>query len=512
MASTKLPNTMKALVLEAIGQPLGLKSVPVPQPTPGSVLVKIECAYANPSLPHILSGRFFSVPTPMTPGGTAIGRVAALGPDTTSLQIGQLVLLDSFIRGRDNGDVQILWGIFDGPSPASKKLMADNWSSGVYAEYTRAPLENCWALDETRLCSPTSQGGLGYSLQELMTLALQAIPFGGVRSIDLQPGETIIVAPSTGTYSGAAVGVALAFGANVIVVGRDEEKLRGLQATYPQVKTVVNTGDVEADAAALRKPFGPVDAYIDISPPQANDSTHVRSCFLALKQGGRAALQGLISKDIAIPYSHVVWNNLTIKGRYMYEREDIRRMVKMAECGVLKLGKAGGWDVTGTFRLEGAGRTDEVFKAESIARLVTWEGLLFLSLYQYLTEPCLLGLPHSHTRCHEQEPGLENDEDKYLETELRYYLEDACTAIPTTGTSIGPCQAAKRTGTLAGYVRVEFKRKPGSEGSSNLPTSYEITAGLTCHHVVSISPVNEREHWLRRPPAASDRLWLRTTY
>ena len=35
--------------------------------------------------------------------------VAATGSDTTSLRVGQLVLLEPFFRARDDPNVQILW-------------------------------------------------------------------------------------------------------------------------------------------------------------------------------------------------------------------------------------------------------------------------------------------------------------------------------------------------------------------------------------------------------------------
>ncbi len=36
----------------------------------------------------------------------------------------------------------------------------------------------------------------------------------------------------------------------------------------------------------------------------------------------------------------------------MYEREDVRLLIRMAESGALKLGKDGGNEIVGTFKLE----------------------------------------------------------------------------------------------------------------------------------------------------------------
>ncbi len=106
-----------------------------------------------------------------------------------------------------------------------------------------------------------------------MQLPIQLIGFGGLRAIDLKVGETVIVAPATGGFSGAAVQVAVAMGANVIAVGRSSETLEVSKAAFPpgRVRTVQTTGDVEKDTAALKQ-WGPVDAYIDVSPVQASGS------------------------------------------------------------------------------------------------------------------------------------------------------------------------------------------------------------------------------------------------
>ncbi|KAK7227976.1 hypothetical protein V2G26_000146 [Clonostachys chloroleuca] len=354
-----LPETMKALVCQDIGKPLQLTTVPMPQPTPGSVVVKVLAVQSQRSLAAIIAGKTpFTFPKSLTPGNTAIGRVAATGPDTTSLAVGQLVMLDTFVRARDNTDIQILWGFSDGFTPQSKKFMADNWAMGSYAEYVRAPLENTWALDENRLCGSPSDGGLGYTIDDLVSLPEILIPYGGLRGINLHPGETIVIAPATGGFSGAAVFAALAMGATVIAMGRNAKVLQKLKDQFPRVRTVVNTGDVQADTAALLA-LGPIDAYLDLSPPQASSSTHIRSCFLALRQYGRASLMGFIPTDLALPYSHAMGNNLTIRGQFMYERADVKSLIRLAESGQLKLGTAGCYEICGKYRLD---EMEECFK------------------------------------------------------------------------------------------------------------------------------------------------------
>ncbi len=122
---------MKALVVESSGQPLILKTVPVPSATPGSCVVKILVVQADDKTPHIIKGiPGYTIPPNFVPAAHAIGRVAAVGPDTTALRVGQLVMLEGFIRARDDpNDVQILWGITAGLTPESVQFMADNCQS-----------------------------------------------------------------------------------------------------------------------------------------------------------------------------------------------------------------------------------------------------------------------------------------------------------------------------------------------------------------------------------------------
>lgn len=355
-----IPATMRALVCPDVGQPLTLTTVPTPTVVAGSVLVKVLASTIDSHLPHILSGASgFTFPKNNVPGSTAIGRVVATGQDSTTLRVGALVLLEPWVRARDDPDVQILWGIYDGPSPASKKFMRDNWAMAGYAEYCLAPLENAHVLDEERLC-----GKFGYGHADLLQLAIQLVSYGGWRAIGLQAGERVIVAPATGSFSGAAVHVAVAMGATVIAMGRNRKVLEELQGVYGEdrVKIVENTGDVDGDTAELKK-FGPVDAYMDISPFQAGSSTHIASCFKAVKQSGRIVLEGVVPNDIAVPYVHAVMNNLTIKGQYMYERSDAKALIKLAESGVLKLGKDAGMEVLGQFGMEDIEKAIEVAAA-----------------------------------------------------------------------------------------------------------------------------------------------------
>jgi D-arabinose 1-dehydrogenase-like Zn-dependent alcohol dehydrogenase len=231
-----------------------------------------------------------------------------------------------------------------------RKLFADNWRYATFAEYTKAPLEVTWALNENRLCKE-----LGYTIPDLMELAVDVVAYSGLKGINLKPGERIIVTPATGIFSGAAVGVAVAMGATVLATGRNEHALARLVSAHPgRVLSIPRTNDMEADTAALKE-HGTVDALLEMTPTGADGSTHVRAAFGALKQYGRACIMGFCSgamKDVEISVSQIIFQSITVHGHAMYWPEDVSEVIRLAEAGILKLGKQRGYDEVKEFKFE----------------------------------------------------------------------------------------------------------------------------------------------------------------
>ncbi|OGM42388.1 putative quinone oxidoreductase [Aspergillus bombycis] len=332
-----LPSEHRVLFLEHRESGFQVITRATPQPSHGSAVIRIAAAAILPYHRDVYSGkRPLPFPTPLVGGFSAIGHVAAVGPDATALKSGQLVYIDCVIRARDDPDCSFLSAYFHGFSDGSIKLMRDMWRDGTYAEYAKVPLENCIPLNESRLCD-----GLGYSLQDMMYMAYLLVPYGGLRDIKLEPGETIIICPATGFYSGFAVQVAITMGARVIAMGRNEEKLANLKEQVQQrspgadIETSKITGDEQKDASALQA-FGPVDAVFDITPSAASMSTHTRSAIKALRRGGRVSLMGS-TRNISV--QEIMMNDITLKGKSMYERETILQFVKMLQRGLFPIGK-----------------------------------------------------------------------------------------------------------------------------------------------------------------------------
>ena len=346
--------THKALILCSRDKPLVLETRPRPAVKAGEAVVRILAADVVPYMTEILNGSLpYPLSLPMTPGNNAIGRVFEVGPDAVQLTPGQLVLCDITIRARDNPSVSILFGIHGGGYPAAQKLMDGEWRDSSYAEYARFPLENVFPLNEDLLLNK-----MGYSLSDLCLMPVCLVPFGGLSEVDVRPGETVIVAPATGRYGGAAVAVALAMGATVVAAGRNNNALEALATTHASTgrfRTVVLTGDVSGNTEAMKsatgKPDG-ADVFIDFSPFAAEGSSLLVTAVAVLRPFGRCVIMGGMPGNISVPYLEVMFKSLRLQGRFMYAREHILRLIQMAESGLLPLGARIGIKHTEEFGLE----------------------------------------------------------------------------------------------------------------------------------------------------------------
>src|ERR1700761_3710346 len=123
--TNSLPETCKAAVLYEYGQDLRIESIPTPKPVYGAVVIRVETALVYGPCKRSIASKtsVFTYPTPFVAGSIAVGRVVAIGPDTTTLEPGQLVLAEYFIRARDNPDgVQFLRCASTMGNPGAKKL------------------------------------------------------------------------------------------------------------------------------------------------------------------------------------------------------------------------------------------------------------------------------------------------------------------------------------------------------------------------------------------------------
>ncbi|MGQ9902176.1 MAG: zinc-dependent alcohol dehydrogenase family protein [Fimbriimonadales bacterium] len=82
---------MRAMVLEQVGQPLVLREVPIPQPAPNQVLIRVQaCAVCRTDL-HIVDGELPNPKLPLILGHEIVGEVVQRGAAVSTVQEGQRV-------------------------------------------------------------------------------------------------------------------------------------------------------------------------------------------------------------------------------------------------------------------------------------------------------------------------------------------------------------------------------------------------------------------------------------
>lgn len=326
---------MKAAVLNTFGSPLALETLPDPVPHAGEVVVDVVAAGVASYTAGILSGaRKYMLELPIAPGAGGIGRVRAVGPDSTRLKVGDWVFCDPTIRSRDdvvNPDTILLgWTA----RTAAGMALHRYFHHGSFAEQMLLPMENAIAID------PIEADDAG----RWCALSLLLVPYGGLLAADLGPGETLVVNGATGGFGSAGAVVALAMGAGrVVVTGRNERALRELAHRLgPRIRPAVMTGVPSDDEQRIREAAsGPIDCVLDLLPREAS-AAQVLAAVRTVRPGGRVVLMGGVAREggeeLTLPYQWFVHNDITVSGKWMYPREAVVQMVRMMRSGLIDPG------------------------------------------------------------------------------------------------------------------------------------------------------------------------------
>ncbi len=89
--SMELPTHMRAMVLEAPGQPLRATEVPVPRPGPDQVLIRVRaCGVCRTDL-HIVDGELPGPKLPLIPGHEIVGTIVHKGEHVQEFSVGDRI-------------------------------------------------------------------------------------------------------------------------------------------------------------------------------------------------------------------------------------------------------------------------------------------------------------------------------------------------------------------------------------------------------------------------------------
>ncbi len=300
MPLVNVPTHMRAMVLERPGAPLELRSLPVPIPAAGEVLVRVRaCGVCRTDL-HLVDGELPDPKLPIVPGHEVVGEVAALGPAATGLAVGDRV--------------GIPWlGHTCGACAHCARGDENLCDAARFTGYTRDGGYAEYAATDARYCFPLAAGPSDVAAAPLLCAGLI-----GYRSLRMA-GEGV---ERLGIYGfGAAAHIvaqiAVARGMDVYAFTRPGDA--AAQAFARSLGAVWAGGSdalppAELDAALL---FAPVGALVPVA-------------LRATRKGGAVICGGIHMSDIpSFPY-RLLWGERSVRSVANLTRRDGEELLAIA--------------------------------------------------------------------------------------------------------------------------------------------------------------------------------------
>jgi len=309
-----MPKTMKAAFVTEFGKPLTIGELPVPEPTDGQVLIRIEACGVCHTDVHAADGDWPGRPKPpFTPGHEGIGRVVAMGKGVKQVKEGDLVgvpwlfeacgLCDYCLTSRETMCHSALYGGYT--------------ANGGFAEYCVAPAAYVARIPEG--LDAVAAGPI---------ICAGVTTYKGIKVADCKPGDWFVVS-GVGGLGHLAVQYAKAMGLRVAAVDVADDKL-ALAKTLGASLTF-NAQTVDAVKAVQEATGGAHGVLI----------TAVSKAAFALgtgmlRRGGTCVLTGLPPGDFPLSIFDVVFRCLTVRGSLVGTRSDMREALAFAAEGKVK--------------------------------------------------------------------------------------------------------------------------------------------------------------------------------
>lgn len=319
--TSSLPTTMRAERFYADTKAVVVEDVPVPEPGPGEVLVKVAfCGICHSDL-SLINGTFPAQVPVVIQGHEASGTIAKLGPDVTGWSVGDRVVVAA---GRPcNECPNCLRGDFG--HCLAMRIMAFSYD-GAWAEYTVAlavgltrvpdnvPLEQAAILADA---VSTPYGAVVHTGKVGIGESVGVWGMGGVGTHIVQLARLVGAAPIIAVDINEAVRErALDLGADYAFDSRDPELAQHI-AKITEGRML----DVAFDAVGLKVTF-----------EQALNS---------LTRGGRLVGVGMSAESPEIgPTSFFGLSKRQVLGHLGYENADIATLAKLVSLGRLDLSRS----------------------------------------------------------------------------------------------------------------------------------------------------------------------------
>jgi propanol-preferring alcohol dehydrogenase len=333
---------MKAAVVTSFTEPLEVRDVPVPDPGPGQLLVRMESSGLCHTDIHAAHGDWPVKPTPpFIPGHEGVGIVTRVGADVPADRIGQRVAIPWL--GEACGHCEFC---ISGRETLCEGQQNSGYSiDGTYAEY---------AVASADYVVPVPDGVSSLDAAPLTCAGVttyKAVKVSGARSSDL------VAVFGIGGLGHLALQYARIAGAIVVAVDVEDDKLQLARELGADHVVNARTGDPVAAIQAL----GGADAAIALAvSPQS-----MRQAFDSLKRGGRLVLVALPrDNELALPIFQTVLKGISVIGSIVGTRLDLAEVFELHAAGRTRVIAQGRQldDVNACF--------DEVLSGKVPARLV----------------------------------------------------------------------------------------------------------------------------------------------
>ncbi len=306
---------MKALVKRHAEPGLWLEDVPEPKLGINDVLIRVDRTGICGTDLHIYNWDAWAqrtIPYPMVVGHEFVGEIVEVGSNVNDFFAGEIV----------SGEGHVVCGRCRNCLAGRRHLCAHTVGVGVnrpgaFAEYLVLPMTNVWHhrpgidLDVASIFDP-----LGNAVHTAL-------------SFDLL-GEDVLIT-GAGPIGIMAAAVAKHAGARYVVI-TDVNEFRLNLARQMGVDLAVNVKN--QNLADIQKNLGMAEGF-DVGLEMSGNPSAFRSMIDNMAHGGKIAMLGIPSEEIAIDWNKVVFNMLTIKGIYGREMyETWYKMTVMLQSGL----------------------------------------------------------------------------------------------------------------------------------------------------------------------------------
>jgi S-(hydroxymethyl)mycothiol dehydrogenase len=284
-----VPQEVNAVVAKAVGEPVSVERIVVPDPGPGEAVVAVQaCGVCHTDL-HYREGAI-NDEFPFLLGHEAAGVVESVGDGVTNVAPGDYVVLAwrapcgtcrSCAKGKP-------WYCFDSGN-ATQKMTLDGvdlspaLGIGAFAEKTLVHAGQAVKVDPA--AAPEAAGLIGCGVMAGFGAA--------INTADVRRGETVAVWGCGGVGNAAINGAALAGASKVIAVDLDDRKLewaKGFGATH----TVNASKEDPVEAVkALTDGFG-----VDVAIEAVGRPESLLQAFYARDLAGRVVLVGVPNPEM----------------------------------------------------------------------------------------------------------------------------------------------------------------------------------------------------------------------